>query len=55
MYEEKIKQIESQIKVLKEYLLMNINREDWHACWDASIDLARLTDMFEFLKKLEEK
>jgi hypothetical protein len=36
--------IEGQIKLMKEYAAMMLEREDWHGLWDAAIDLARLTD-----------
>lgn len=45
--EQKIKE---QIRIMKEYLIMNLDREDWHACWDASIDLARLSDSLQNLQ-----
>lgn len=43
--------IEQQMKVLKDYLIMSTTREDWHAVWDAAIDLARLSDKLQYERK----
>lgn len=32
---------------MKEYLIMNLERNDMHACWDASFDIQRLFDKLE--------
>lgn len=29
---------------MKQYLLMNLERNDFHAVWDAAVDLQRLWD-----------
>jgi hypothetical protein len=37
-------EIKKQIALMKDYLRMNLDRDDFHACWDAAIDLQRLQD-----------
>jgi hypothetical protein len=39
---------EEQIRVMKEYAYMMLERNDWHGLWDAAIDLARLQDKLEY-------
>lgn len=36
--------IRKQIDTMKQYLIMNVEREDWHAVWDGAIDIQRLND-----------
>lgn len=43
--------IKDQIELMKNYLRMGIDREDWHLCWDAAIDLQRLQDKLDREKK----
>lgn len=45
-----IEELEKQMDIMKDYLMMNIDREDWHAVWDGAIDLARISDKIELLK-----
>lgn len=42
-------ELRKQIEIMKNYLLMNIQREDWHSVWDGAIDLQRLSDKLERL------
>lgn len=46
-----IQEIKDQMMLMKGFLLMSLGREDWHACWDASIDLAKLHDTLNFVKE----
>jgi hypothetical protein len=49
MNEDKQK-IQEQIEILKKYMIMNLERDDFHSCWDCAIDLQRLADKIERLK-----
>lgn len=46
-----INKLEQQIKVMKDYLIMNLERNDFHSLWDASIDLQRLWDKLQWIKE----
>lgn len=48
-----IDKIKNHIAIMKEYLLMGVEREDWHLCWDAAIDLQRLQDKLNKEKEME--
>lgn len=47
MSDEEIVKLKDQIDIMKRYLIMNLERNDFHACWDAAIDLQRLTDKLD--------
>lgn len=51
MYETDIEALKKQIQIMKDYLIMNLDRDDYHSCWDASIDLVRLHDRLEWIQK----
>jgi len=39
--------LEEQKDIMISYLYLMVSREDWHACWDACIDLQRISDKIE--------
>jgi len=40
-------ELEEQKTLMIAYLRLMVKREDWHACWDACIDLQRICDKLE--------